>query len=81
PETLRQATEIWGETPVVLTQESAWFWDTAPTPVVTSTTSQGEYALQHMPRHRSTRDFTWYGGVVNADGSLTALEPDGSPAP
>jgi len=81
PETLRQATEIWGEAPVVLTEESAWFWDTAPTPVVTSTTYQGEYALQHMPRRMSTRDFTWYGGVVNADGSLTALEPDGSPAP
>lgn len=79
-ETLRQATEIWGEAPVVLTQESEWFWDSAPTPVVTSTIVQGEYALQHMPRSASLRDFTWYAGIVNPDGSLTALNPDGSSA-
>jgi hypothetical protein len=79
PETLRQATEIWGEAPVVLTQQSDWFWDSSPTPVVTSTTHQGEYALQHMPRYRSPRDFTWYAGIVNADGTLTPLDPDGSP--
>ncbi len=81
PETLRQAAEIWGESPVVLTQESDWFWDTAPTPVVTSTMLQGEYALQRMPRGVSQREFIWYGGLVNADGSLTALNADGSPAP
>jgi len=81
PETLREATEIWGAAPVVLTQASDWFWEIEPTPVVTSTTYQGEYALQHMPRHLSRRDFTWYAGVVNADGSLTVLTADGSPAP
>jgi hypothetical protein len=80
PETLQQATEIWGVPPVVLTQESDWFWETAPAPVVTATMYQGEYALQHMPRYRSQRNFTWYAGIVTTDGSLTALNPDGAPA-
>ncbi len=79
-ETLRQATEIWGEAPVVLTQDSEWFWDSAPTPVVMSTMVQGEYALQHMPLSASSRNFTWYAGIVNPDGSLTTLNPDGSVA-
>ncbi len=81
PDTLRRAAEVWGQAPVVLTQDSDWFWGTAPAPVVTSTTFQGEYALQHMPRHLSMRDFTWYAGVVNADGSVTAVDADGSRAP
>jgi hypothetical protein len=79
PDTLMRAAELWGETPVVLTRESEWFWDTAPAPVVTSTTFQGEYALQHMPRIVSTRDYTWFAGLVMPDGTLTVLGPDGSP--
>lgn len=81
PTTLQRATEIWGEAPVVLTRDSTWFWESAPAPVVTSTTFQGEYALQRMPRMTSTRDFTWFAGVVGPDGALTPLNPDGSPAP
>jgi len=81
PDTLRRATDLWGEAPVVLTRDSDWFWESPPTPVVTSQTVQGEYALQHMPQIASTRDYTWFAGVVAADGTLTPLTADGSPVP
>ncbi|MCB2412090.1 hypothetical protein LGT39_04405, partial [Demequina sp. TTPB684] len=81
PEMLRQASALWGESPVVLTRETGLFQGNPPEPVVTSTTAQGEYALQHMPRIVSTRDYSWFAAVVNPDGTLTALAPDGSPAP
>lgn len=80
PETLREATRVWGEPPVVLTMSPDWFWEDPPTPVVTSTTVQGNYALQHMPWSTQVREFTWYAGIVSADGTLTPLTEDGSPA-
>lgn len=81
PETLREATQVWGEPPVVLTMSPDWFWDTPPAPVVTSTTEQGAYALQHMPWATSVREFTWYAGIPSADGTLMPLTADGSLAP
>ncbi len=81
PQTLQKAAAIWGESPVVLTRQSDWFWESPPAPVVESRTLQGEYALQRMPSSVSWRDFTWYAGVVNPDGSLTVLDSEGFPSP
>ncbi|WP_430868517.1 hypothetical protein [Demequina aurantiaca] len=75
PEALAEMAEIWGEAPVVLTRNAEWFdWeDGLPDPAVVSTVRTSSYALQHIPRTYSDREYTWYAGLVNDDGSLSPL--------
>ena len=78
PETLVAMTAVWGQAPVVLTQTADWFeWDGgSPSPSVESTVRTSSYTLQRIPRTFSDRGFTWYAGIVNADGSLESLATD-----
>jgi hypothetical protein len=83
-QTLVAMTEAWGEAPVVVTRNPEWFtWvDGEPGPVVDSTVRTSSYALQHIPRTYSDRQYTWYAGEVTADGELepvpvpTSTEPN-----
>jgi hypothetical protein len=73
---LAQIKEIFGETPVVLTRDTSWFaWDADPQIVVSSTVRQSGYQLQGIPRTYFDRDYEWYAGLVNDDGSLTPIAP------
>ncbi len=67
--------------PWCLTTDPEMVWDDPPSPTLTSTTVQGGYALQHMPWITQVHEFTWYAGIVNADGTVTPLTADGTPAP
>ena len=75
PETLTSMARVWGEQPVVVTQEPDWLWEETPAPVIESTTRKGEFALQHMPRLVSSADAVWYAGVVQQDGLVAPLAP------
>jgi len=77
PQALTQMADAWGEAPVVVTEKPEWFWDIPPAPTLVSHTEQGEYALQHMPRKVSTTEWTFYVGVVEDDGTVTALPGPG----
>jgi len=73
---LSQMKEIFGETPVVLTRDTSWFaWDEDPQIVVSSTVRQAGYQLQGIPRTYFDRDYQWYAGLVNDDGSLAPIGP------
>jgi hypothetical protein len=68
--------EIFGEQPVVLTRDTTWFtWDEDPSIGVESTVRQAGYQLQGIPRTYFDRNYEWFAGLVNEDGSLTPVEP------
>ena len=74
-ESLAQMAEIFGEQPVVLTRDTTWFtWSEDPSVVVESKVRQAGYQLGGIPRTYIDRDYEWYAGIVNEDGSLTPLE-------
>lgn len=76
PEALAQMAEIWGEAPVVLTQDPALVGgDEATVPIVDTIIYRGQYALQHMPRVNSKEQSLWYAGVVQPDGSVEPVVP------
>lgn len=76
PETLAAMTQVFGEAPVVLTRDASWFtWDEDPQVVVSSRVRQAGYQLGGIPRTYIDRDYDWYAGIVNDDGSLTPVAP------
>jgi len=75
-EALAQMTDIFGAEPVVLTRDTTWFtWSEDPQVLVSSTVKQAGYQLGGIPRTYIARDYEWYAGFVNADGTLTPLTP------
>jgi len=76
PESLTQMAQIFGEQPVVLTRDTTWFtWEENPQVVVSSKVRQAGYKLQGIPTTYFDRDYEWYAGLVNEDGSLSPIEP------
>ena len=72
---LARMADAWGRQPVVVTRNPETVWDKTPTPVFSSSSVRGEYALQHMPRRIAKSESTWYAGVVEPDGSVTPIAP------
>ncbi|WP_152647954.1 hypothetical protein [Demequina sediminicola] len=63
-----------GETPVVVTRKSEKVtWTEEPTVAVQSTVKHSAYTLQGIPRSIISRNYSWYAGTVNADGSVTPI--------
>ena len=75
PDALVDMTAVWGEPPVVLTQDPTLVGD-GIAPVVTDDIHRGEYALQHMPRRVSIHDDDWFAATVDSDGSLIPVVPN-----
>ena len=76
PKSLTQMAEVFGAQPVVLTRDTTWFtWTTDPQVVVNSTVRQSGYQLGGLPRTYIDRDYEWYAGIVNEDGTLTPVAP------
>lgn len=74
--TLADMTEIFGEAPVVVTRDTSWFtWESEPEVVVSSRVRQAGYQLGGIPRTYIDRDYEWYAGLVNDDGTLTPIAP------
>jgi hypothetical protein len=74
-EALARMAKAWGQEPVVVTQDPATVWPTAPALVFTSTMESGEYALQRIPRLAAVSTSKWYAGTVGPDGTVTPLAP------
>jgi len=75
-DSLKQMAEIFDEAPVVLTRDTTWFtWTDDPSVVVQSTVRQAGYHLGGIPRTYIDRDYGWYAGIVNPDGTLTPIAP------
>jgi len=76
PEALAQMAQIWGEAPIVLTQDPALVGAAADAPpIIDALMYRGEYALQHMPRVNARETVTWYAGIVQPDGSVEPVAP------
>jgi len=75
PASLVEMAAIWGESPLVVTQDATLLGADAA-PVVTTDISRGEYALQHMPRLLSVHDDDWFAATVNARGDLIPVVPN-----
>ena len=72
-ESLAEMARIFGEQPVVLTRDTTWFtWTEEPTVLVESRVRQAGYHLGGIPRTYIDRDYEWFAGLVNEDGSLEA---------
>ncbi len=78
PETLVDMTAVWGEAPVILTQEASLLGASVE-PVVTDDIRRGEYALQHMPRRISIHDDDWFAATVDPHGALIPIVPNAVP--
>jgi hypothetical protein len=75
-QSLQEMAEIFGEQPVVLTRDTTWFtWSEEPQVVVSSTVRQAGYQLGGIPHTYIDRDYEWYAGLVNDDGTLTPIAP------
>jgi hypothetical protein len=74
PEALIEMTEVWGEAPIVVTQDASLVGDGAE-PVVTHDIRRGEYALQHMPRLVSVHDDDWFAATIDERGGLIPVVP------
>ena len=76
PTALAAMAQEFGAQPVVLTRDTTWFtWSTDPAVVVNSTVRQSGYQLGGIPRTYIDRDYAWYAGLVNDDGTLTPVAP------
>lgn len=74
PAGLEEATQAWGQAPVVLTrapQDLVWTQD--PLPLVDGEVYQADYQLQGIPRTIRVSSYTWFAGVPNAQGELVPL--------
>jgi hypothetical protein len=74
-EALARMASVWGQEPVVVTQDPETVWPTAPALVFTSTLKSGEYSLQRMPRLAVESTSKWYAGTVGPDGTVTPVAP------
>jgi hypothetical protein len=72
---LARMAAVWGQEPVVVTQDPQNVWSIAPAPVFTSTMETGEYSLQRMPRLAVESTSKWYAGTVGPDGTVTPIAP------
>ena len=76
PDSLSKMATVFGEQPVVLTRDTSWFtWTTTPEVLVSSTVRQAGYQLGAIPSTYIDRDYAWYAGIVNDDGTLTPIAP------
>jgi len=76
PSALAEMAKVFGTEPVVFTRDTSWFtWENEPHVVVSSTVRQAGYQLGGIPRTYIDRDYEWYAGIVNEDGSLSPIEP------
>ncbi|WP_156160621.1 glycosyltransferase family 39 protein [Demequina soli] len=81
PSQVADMASAWDTAPVVLTRSPDWFdWTADPEVVVTSTVRQASYQLQAIPRTYFDRDYAWYAGIVNDDGTLTPVAPGAAAA-
>lgn len=72
---LAQMTEVFDEQPVVLTRDTTWFtWTEDPSVLVESTVRQSGYYLGGLPRTYIDRNYQWYAGTINEDGTLTPIQ-------
>ena len=74
-EALARMATVWGQEPVVVTQDPQSVWSIAPASVFTSTMEAGEYSLQRLPRLAVESRSEWYAGTVGTDGTVTPIAP------
>ncbi|WP_159449584.1 hypothetical protein [Demequina sp. NBRC 110057] len=73
-EQLVEMADAWGEQPFVVTRQVDDVpWTDTPEPVLAAQVKHSSYTLGRLPRTLINRDYTWYAGVVNEDGSVAPL--------